>query len=205
MPRKPVEGQRRSTPAALSPPVAEARQRDLGLEADFKKTKNPVLAWVAILESLSARERQFPDWVVEYLFAAASNLHELTLRPYKVERTQGSKVIEVRNLKAPGPREIAPSIASALGFIPGGVEAHVLRRDSPKDHRVREKMGPFNPLKLWSKVPSIAVAGWVDQQCSFGATRAQALQSAMTAFAMSKRAVERACSEHRPQHTSAKK
>ena len=206
MARKPK--QPRTTPL----PLLEHEDSDSGSEADrvrqftehwapfnereFKRTKNPIFAWDAIGDHLRAK-LPIPSWASDYLRAVSRNVIELTRRPYEVKTMQADQEIARRLVKAPGPKQIAPAIASAMGFIPGGVEAHILKRDSPKDDRVREKTGRFNPLRPYAKAPASTLAVWVRQQVSCGASVSEAQVSAMQTFGVSKRTVERACTEHR--------
>lgn len=172
---------------------------------EFERTKNPIFVWKAIGTCLAAK-LPIPWWARDYLLTVARNLSELRCRPYEVVRTQAGREIARWQLKAPGPKQIAPAIASAMGFMPGGVAAYILKRDAPSDDRVREKMGRYNPFRI-DRAPSSTVAAWVDQQRRLGARLPEAQASAIREFGISKRTVERACSEHRShfKHRPAKK
>ena len=81
----------------------------------YDETQNPVFAWIAYEVSRSDG-LPIPRWVLTYFDTAAENLSWLTQDPST----------------APKKKQIAPAIAGAFGFVPGGVEM-TDRRNIPKD------------------------------------------------------------------------
>jgi hypothetical protein len=158
------------------PPSAEqqARARDFlaSLEQRFHNDANPTFfAWEAILVA-SNDGLPTPEWVLNYLYDAAGNLHRLATAP-----------------KPPGKRQIAPAIAEALGFVRGGIDVS-RKRSLGVRHRKRPP-GRFNPLSIFNNRDR-EIAAVVHLKLLEGSQLLYAYQLAAEQYGVKQRTAERA-------------
>ena len=133
----------------------EARDHIAGYKKWYDKTQNPVYAWSAYRES---REHEgmrgsppplmaamlIPPWVLAYFDAAGANLDKLKTSGWYL--AAGLRVQKLPSMATiPEKKKIAPAVAAALGFVPGGVRRNW---STSEPSRQQTKTGNFNALDV---------------------------------------------------------
>ena len=122
----------------------EARDHIAGYKKWYDKTQNPVYAWSAYRESREHEGMRIPPWVLAYFDAAGANLDKLKTSGWYL--AAGLRVQKLPSMATiPEKKKIAPAVAAALGFVPGGVRRNW---STSEPSRQQTKTGNFNALDV---------------------------------------------------------
>jgi len=173
---------------------AEARAYIKLCRQRFKDGKFVVFAWNAYLVAREAG-LDVPMWVIEYFDVAARNVYDLTCLSYgpmTTYTTTGGRTTS-KTAETPGPGQISPEIAKALGFWKKGIQKDaVFIKDG--------KSGAWNPLDVPAD-QSFArdiIANAVGLALLRGSQKTYAFEEVASKYEVSDKTVRRAWHEYGP-------
>jgi hypothetical protein len=181
------------------PPSLEQQQMALkairDLETYYNETSHPAHAWRAYSEARNAG-LEIPDWVHRYFQNVCANIEWLLQGDGEMKIVSGNKQAS-HAIRQPREREVAPALAAAFGFVPGGASATERKnhhaRSEPGD-RSGNSIGRWNPLVVDD--PALLIAASVSLLLNEGCKLLHAYEDAATENKVSRRTVERAWKKH---------